>query len=153
VLRDRRLRHLLLRAAALGGATGLRSTVGISGLAWRRSDGRSARFERMAAALALAAELVIDKLPTTPSRLDPKPLAGRALFAGVGGAVLARSQHAPAFAAMAIAAGAALTSARVGHDTRVASARRMPDTALAAIEDAVAIWLAAWATRGYRRGP
>lgn len=130
----------------------MRATLGISGLVWRRGDGLSARFERMAAALALAAELVIDKLPTTPSRLDSKSLAGRALFAGVGGVVLARSQRAPAFPAMAIAAGAAQASARVGHDTRVATARRMPDTAVAVIEDAVAIWLAAWATRGYRRG-
>lgn len=141
---------LLRRPAALGAATGLRSTVGLSALVWRRNDGLSALFVRMAAAVVVCAELVFDKLPATPSRLHPKPLGGRVLFAGVGGAVLARSQRTSAIPAVAIAAGAALAAARVGHDARVASARRMPDAAVAVVEDALAMWLAAWASSGYR---
>ena len=144
---------MLRRAAALGAATGLRSTAGLSALAWRRSGGRGAPFARTAAAAVLGTELVFDKLPTTPSRLDPKPLGGRLLFAGVGGAVLARSRRTSVIAAAAIAAGAALAAARVGHDARVACARRMPDTVVAVIEDAVAIWLAAWASAGYKSAP
>ena len=140
---------MLRRAAALGAATGLRSTVGLSVLAWRRSDGPGARFVRTAAAAVLCTELVFDKLPTTRSRLDPRPLGGRVLFAGVGGALLARSQRTSAIPAAAIAAGAALAAARVGHDARVACARRMPDPVVAVVEDAVAMWLAAWASAGY----
>jgi uncharacterized membrane protein len=98
-------------------------------------------------------ELVIDKLPSTPSRLDPKPLGGRALFAAVGGAVLARSRHTSAIPAVAIAAGAALVAARVGHDARAAGARRLPDSAVALVEDALALWLAARASAGYRWRP
>ncbi len=107
---------------------------------------------RTAAAAVLCTELVSDKLPTTRSRLDPKPLGGRVLFAGVGGAALARSQRMSAIPAAAIAAAAALAAARVGHDARVACARRIPDPVVAVVEDAVAIWLAAWASAGYRSG-
>jgi uncharacterized membrane protein len=139
---------LLRRAAALGAATGLRSTVGLGVLAWHRSAGPSTPFVRTAVAAVLCTELAFDKLSTTPSRLDPKPLGGRVLFAGVGGAALARLQRTSAIPAAAVAAAAALTAARAGHGARVACARRMPDPVAAVVEDATAIWLAAWASSG-----
>ena len=139
---------MLRRAAVLGAATGLRSTAGLFVLAWRRSEGPSAPFVRTAAAAVLCTELVFDKLPTTRSRLDARPLGGRLLFAGVGGATLARSQRTSAIPAAAIAATAALAAARVGHDARVACSRRIPDPVVAVVEDAVAMWSATWASRG-----
>jgi hypothetical protein len=44
---------------------------------------------------------------------------------------------------VAIASAAALAAAKIGHDTRCALARRLPDPAVAVVEDAVAIGLAA----------
>src|SRR5260370_11845488 len=88
---------MLGRAAALGAATGLRSTVALAALILRRSDGLPAvsqrKAARLAAAIADAGELVIDKLPMTRSRLDPPGLTTRAVSASLAAAVLARSGH------------------------------------------------------------
>src|SRR5258708_27414353 len=85
------------RAALLGAARGLRSTVALSALIVRRSDGLPAVMgypvARMAAVVADAGELVADKLPTTPSRLSPPGLAGRLILASLAAVVLARSGH------------------------------------------------------------
>jgi uncharacterized membrane protein len=88
------------------------------------------------------ARLVIDKLPTTPSRLDPPGLAGRVVSASLAAAVLARSGHRGPIPAIAIAS-AALAAAKIGHDARCALARHLPDPAAAVAEDALAIGLAA----------
>jgi uncharacterized membrane protein len=138
---------LLGRAAALGAATGLRSTVALAALIVRRTDGLPAVLRRpaarSAAAIADGGELIVDKLPTTPSRLDPPGLAGRLISASLAAAVLARSGHRRPVPAVAIACAAALAAAKIGHDARCALARRVPDPAVAVVEDAVAIGLAA----------
>ena len=88
---------VLERAAVLGAATGMRSTVALAALILRRSDGLPAALRhpatRWIAAAADGAELVADKLPGTPSRLDPPGLIGRLIFASLAAAVLARSEH------------------------------------------------------------
>jgi uncharacterized membrane protein len=138
---------LLGRAAALGAATGLRATVALAALILRRNDGLPAALRhpaaRPAAALADAGELVIDKLPMTPSRLEPPGLAGRLVSASLAAAVLARSGHQRPIPAMAIASAAALAAAKICHDARAALARHFPDPAVAVVEDALAIGLAA----------
>jgi uncharacterized membrane protein len=135
------------RAAALGAATGLRSTVALAALIVRRDQGLPAVLRhpaaRPAAVLADAGELVMDKLPRTPSRLDPPALAGRLIFAGLAAVVLARSAGQPPVPAAAVAVAAALAAAKVGHDARAALGRRLPDPVVAVAEDAVAIGLAA----------
>jgi uncharacterized membrane protein len=135
------------RAAALGAATGLRSTVALAALIVRRNDGLPAVLRhpaaRLAAAMAGGGELIVDKLPMTPSRLAPPGLAGRVISACLAAAVLARSEHRRPVPAAAIASAAALAAAKIGHDTRCALARRLPDPAVALVEDAVAIGLAA----------
>jgi uncharacterized membrane protein len=134
------------RAAVLGTATGLRGTVALAALIIRRSDGLPAVLRhpaaRWIAALADGAELVIDKLPMTPSRLDPPGLAGRLISASLAAVVLARSEHRDPIPAVLIASAAALASAKICHDVRAALARRVPDHAVAAAEDALAIGLA-----------
>ncbi len=131
--------RLLRRAAMLGAATGLRTTVGVGRLVARRSGvlGRSV------AAAAVCAELVLDKLPSTGSRLAPPALAGRLLVAAVGAAALARAESRPPFGPAAVSAAAALGAAKAGHDARVALARRLPDPVVAVAEDALAFALAA----------
>jgi uncharacterized membrane protein len=137
----------LERAAVLGAAAGLRGTVAVAALVVRRSDGLPAVLRRPAArriaAFAAGAELVIDKLPMTPSRLDPPGLTGRLISASLAAAVLARSEHRSPIPAVLTASAAALASARIGHDARAALARRLPDPVVAVAEDALAIGLAA----------
>jgi uncharacterized membrane protein len=139
--------EVLQRAAVLGAATGMRSTVALAALVLRRSDGLPAVFRnptaRRIAALADGAELVADKLPMTPSRLDPPGLAGRLISAGLAAMVLARSAHRTPIPAVLTASAAALAAARVCHDARAALARRVPDPAVGLVEDVLAIGLAA----------
>jgi hypothetical protein len=89
--------EVLQSAAILGAATGMRSTVALAALVLRRSHGLPAVLRnpaaRRIAAIADGAELVADKLPMTPSLLDPPGLAGRLISAGLAAAVLARSAH------------------------------------------------------------
>jgi hypothetical protein len=139
--------EVLQRAAVLGAATGMRSTVALAALVLRRSDGLPAVLRhpaaRRTAAIADGAELVADKLPMTPSRLDPPGLAGRLISAGLAAAVLARSAHRAPVPAALTASAAALAAARICHDARAALARRVPDPVVAVAEDALAIGLAA----------
>jgi uncharacterized membrane protein len=141
-------------AAALGAATGMRSTVALAALILRRNDGLPAAMRhpaaRLAAAIAGASELVIDKLPMTPSRLEPPGLAGRVVSASLAAAVLARSGHQRPIPAMAMASAAALAAAKVCHDARATLARHLPDPAVAVAEDALAIGLATLGSRPHR---
>ena len=125
----------------------MRSTVALAALILRRSEGLPAVLRhpaaRPAAAVADAGELVADKLPTTPSRLEPPGLAGRVVSASLAAAVLARSGHRRPIPAMAVASAAALAAAKVCHDARAALARHLPDPVVAVAEDALAIGLAA----------
>jgi uncharacterized membrane protein len=102
----------------------LRSTVGVVALVVTRSDGLPCVLQRPAAragaVFAVVGELVVDKLPTTGSRLAPGPLAGRLCLACAAGATLARSEDVPPAAAAAVAASAALAAAKAGYELRAA---------------------------------
>jgi uncharacterized membrane protein len=102
---------------------------------------------RTAGRVAVAAELVIDKLPSTPSRLGTRGLAARVMLAGVAAVVLARGNYRPVLPNVVAACTMAVVAARVGHDLRVMAATHLPPLAVAVAEDAVALGLAA-ATRG-----
>jgi uncharacterized membrane protein len=138
---------MLGRAAALGAATGLRSTVALAALVVRRNDGLPAALghpaAQAAATLACAGELVADKLPATPSRLSPRGLATRLIAASLAAAVLARGGARSPVPAVVIAAAAALAAAKIGHDTRRGLDRRFPDPVVALAEDGLAVGLAA----------
>jgi uncharacterized membrane protein len=138
---------VLEHAAVLGAATGMRSTVALAALIMRSSDGLPAVLRhpaaRRIAATADGAELLVDKLPGTPSRLDPPGLTGRLISASLAAAVLARSEHRGPIPSMLTASAAALAAAKICHDARAALARRVPDPVVAVAEDALAIGLAA----------
>ena len=134
------------RAALSGAATGLRTSAGLGILVEARDPGLPSALRgepaRAAAALAIATELVIDTLPQTPSRLEPSGLIGRVAAAAAAGAVIARGAGQPLALPVAVAAGAALLSARIGHDVRASLSRSRPPLAVAAAEDVVALSLA-----------
>jgi len=141
----------LWRAALAGGATGLRSTVAIASLIDSGAPGLPAPLTRprarTAARIAVAAELVIDKLPWTPSRLERRGLTARVASAAAAAVVLGRDANGPVLPIVLVAATATLVSARVGHDVRVAAEKRFPPLAVAAVEDAIALTLASAARR------
>ena len=141
-----------LAAAALAGtATGLRSTIGVGALVETASGGLPIPLRtppaRITAGLATLGELVVDKLPKTPSRLAPPGLAARVALAAASGVLIARAAGQPVIPAALVAAAAAVASARVGHDLRALASTRVPPFAAAVTEDVVAIGLAALAAR------
>ena len=136
----------LEKAALAGAATGMRSTVAVGALisfgASGLPDWMAGRVAMVVAPMAVTGELVVDKLPSTPSRLAPQGLAGRAAFAALAGAVLARGEEQPLLAGAAVASAAALASARVCHYLRTAASNRFAPCAVAAAEDGLALGLA-----------
>jgi uncharacterized membrane protein len=139
----------LARAALIGAANGSRSLIGLGALAVAGSASGPFRSRAVRVALvgASAAELVVDKLPTTPSRLRPPGLVPRVLLGGACAAqVWRRGRSASAGQTLAVAAlsgGVAFTTAHAGARWRaVASARWGSDLPGALIEDGVALTLA-----------
>jgi len=154
--RRRSTGQALASAVLLGVASGMRSTAGLGVLVLLGGDRADApplprpldaRAAKPAAAVAIGAELVVDKLPVTGSRLDPPGLAGRVAFAAIGGALLARGSGLGRAPAAAVAAAAALASAKVFHDLRALADRRLPDAVVAVAEDALALGTATLAAR------
>jgi uncharacterized membrane protein len=136
----------MLRAALLGVASGMRSTVGLAavvltrdrplpGLLRRRLTGR-------AVAVSVVGELVADKLPTAHSRLEPPGLVARAVSAGLAAVLVSDREGAGVAAEVAVAATVALVSAKVAHDVRARAAERWGATRAAVAEDAVALAIA-----------
>ncbi len=130
-----------VRAAEAGVASGLRSFSALAALALRDRDG--SRLLRAALLAAAAGELVTDKLPQTPARVEPGPLAVRVATGALAGGRLAGPAGG---AAGALAAAVASVAA---YRARRAIGRRLPvpDPLVGAAEDALAVFLAALATR------
>ena len=143
----------LLHCAALGAATGLRSMAAPSQLS-RALGPPGARRRRGAVAdllarpatrsllqVALLGELVADKLPGIPDRIEPGPLLGRALVGALAGAVLARRDGEPAALGAVAGAGAAVLAACAGYAARRALTRGagLPDLPVALCEDVLAV--------------
>lgn len=141
----------LVGAALAGAATGLRATVGLGALVETAAPGLPRPLTlppaRVVVGLGVAGELVGDKLPNTPSRLEPPGLLARVALASVAGALIARGAERPMVPAALVAASMALVSARVGHDLRQLASTSVPPLAAALAEDVVALALAVGATQ------
>jgi uncharacterized membrane protein len=142
---------MLLRAAALGAASGSRSTAGVAAVAFtsvpgdqgRLASGLGSSTGRAIAGVAAVGELVADKLPSTPSRLAPPALGGRLLFGGTSAAAVARRDgHDPVLPALVGTAGA-LAASVLGNRLRATAAQRFgSDKPGAFLEDGLAALLA-----------
>jgi len=148
---------LVLRSLVLGVAAGSRSSLGVAAPVLstrgggRRTRALTGRAAGTLATAAAAAELVGDKLPQTPSRLQPPVLGVRLASGATGAVVLARREGAlPAAPAVAGLLGAAAGSF-AGFGWRQWADRRVPDWQAAVAEDAVAVLLALAATLPGRR--
>ena len=91
-------------------------------------------------ALAIA-ELVADKLPSTPSRTAPLGLTARIVLGGLSGACLAvaGAQSMALGAVVGVAGGLAGTFAGYRARTGLVKALKVPDLVIALLEDVVAI--------------
>jgi uncharacterized membrane protein len=134
-----------LAAAGIGAISGIRSLSGAMAVSHSLWRGRgSAALKAMA-----LGEMIADKLPMMPPRVEAVPLAGRAVLGGGSAAAAMRGQS-PASRAAFFAVGAlcAVAAAQAIYRVRGLATRRgaIPGLAAGLLEDALvgsaALWLA-----------
>jgi len=139
-------RDAVAGSVLLGAASGSRSQLGVATVVVRSDPSLPGIFRqpwtRRLLVAAAAGELVVDKLPRTPSRLEPAGIAGRLVLGASAAGLYARTRRAPWLPAAAIGAASAIVSAKIGHDVRAQLAQHVPDPAVAVVEDALAFGLA-----------
>ena len=111
-------------------------TVGSSWLAFMGSTAAVIIFSVLA-----FAELVADKLPSTPSRTSARGLSGRFVFGAFAGAILATAGGESWIIGAVLGGVGGIAGAFAGHwvRTRAVKALKCPDFVIAILEDAVAI--------------
>lgn len=147
-------RPLLLTAGLLGVVAGLRSQLPNAVLAARGLEPADGPLRllgsgagRRAAYLAAVGELVADKLPATPSRVEPGPLVGRVVSGALAGAAFASAagvrgaRLVPPAVAGALGAYAGTWGGYLARRTAVERSG-LPDPVVAAGEDLLAVGLA-----------
>lgn len=122
------------RVAALGFVCGLRSLLGPA-LVASAAPARG----KLALRLLSAGELIADKLPKTPSRISPLPLAGRIVSGTIVGAVVCHEAKKSLWLGGLLGGVSALAGSYGGYYGRKALARRLPDPIVAVMEDAFAV--------------
>jgi uncharacterized membrane protein len=137
-------------AVGIGAVAGLRALTAPAILAWA-SERRlirlgsspfatliSGKASRRITHFALA-ELVADKLPFTPSRLNATPLASRIILGSICGATIYGSEKRPLLEGAVLGSLGAIAGAFAGYHVRKRLSRDMPDLGVAILEDAFAI--------------
>jgi uncharacterized membrane protein len=146
----------LRRTALLTFASGLRSQVPFATLAESAARGEFAKhasgpvglFRRRDVQLlcyaSSAGELVFDKLPFTPSRMEPGPFAGRLMLGGIAGAIYARGNNRSAALGFVIGATSSGVGTYAGYHARRAIGQQsgLPDPVVAVGEDVIAVAIA-----------
>ena len=84
-------------------------------------------------------ELIVDKLPFTPSRLNAGPLASRIASGAICGLAVCGAVKRPLAAGALLGGLGAIAGALAGHHVRKSLSREMPDFAVGLVEDALAV--------------
>jgi uncharacterized membrane protein len=121
---------------ALGAITGMRSMAGPAALAARYGGAI-----RNVVAVLAAGEMVVDKTSFVGNRIDPIPLAGRAVAGALIGGVIARQEHGHIVLGAATGAAAAIIAAHVAFRLR----QRLPfsNAVNGLVEDTIVTGIAA----------
>jgi uncharacterized membrane protein len=136
----------LRRAAVLGGVTGARTFLAPAALALRGRLGKAAKFTLPVLA---AGEIVGDKLPMAPPRVEGPGLVGRVVSGAVSGRVSGGARGARVGAAFALAA----TYPSQALRAQIVKRTPLPDIACAVPEDLIGVALAGAASSEPRPDP
>ena len=137
-------------AVGIGAVAGLRTLAAPAVLAWaakrRLIRLGSSPFATIISATAskritdfAVSELIADKLPFTPSRLNAGPLASRIISGAICGATIYGVVKRPLTEGAVLGGLGAIAAAFAGYHMRKRLSRDMPDLAVAVLEDALAI--------------
>jgi hypothetical protein len=133
----------LRNVLALGAITGMRSMAGAATLALERGGAG-----RQASVAFAAAEMLLDKTGLIGNRIDPIPLAGRAVMGALVGGMAARSSQNSVVLGGLLGSVAALVTAYAAYHARIRTP--LPNPLAGILEDSIVIGLAA---RYGQRGP
>lgn len=150
----------------LGVVAGMRSQLPGALLAWRSSRGElphnvagpggvlRRRGSVPMTTLAAVGEMVSDKLPQTPSRLEDGPFLGRVTLGAAAGSGVSVAFGSSRIAGAALGAAGAAAGSVAGHRLRAMAVQStgISDTVWALVEDGLAITLGLAATRAGRTG-
>jgi uncharacterized membrane protein len=143
---------LLVFAFAIGIISGLRTFTGIAAVSWAAHlkwlDLSASRLSFLGSTVAVCiisllaiAELVMDKLPSTPNRTSIGPLIGRIVIGGLCGAALFASTSNSVWTGAFVGALGAIAGTFAGYEIRkrIVSKLQVKDLVVAIAEDLVAI--------------
>ena len=151
------------RALIVGVAAGLRSMTPMGVLAsqhedrsiragWKKWPVLRSRAGRKALQTSWIGELIADKLPVTPSRIEPGPLGGRMVFGALAGMAIGTEGKGamPRLAGALAGACGAVAGSYGGYKARTYLTKEvgLPDLPGALVEDAAAFTLARKTIRG-----
>lgn len=93
--------------------------------------------------------MVIDKLPITPSRLNPGSLTGRMVLGAIGGAVISRRWRGSPVGGAVVGGVGAVAGSFAGYHLRKQLGQRtgLPDPLFAVLEDGIALTAASLLVR------
>jgi uncharacterized membrane protein len=142
IWKSKRRGPAIARAAAIGIVAGLRSQLPLAFLARTAKEPvLSHPLVRRAIYLGAGSELVIDKMPFTPSRLNPGSLFGRATMGALAGGLLANRLEGSAALGAVIGSAGAMAGSYAGYYVRkqLGEWTGMPDPVFAVLEDGIAL--------------
>ncbi len=127
------------RATRLGFVTGLRSMTPAALLVWT-SEKPSPTLKALTGFLAIG-EIIGDKLPITPGRLDSGPFIGRIVFGAVAGALVSRRLNQTLLQGAIRGAIGAIAGSIAGYTYRtlLSQGLDLPDFVAAIVEDSFAL--------------
>jgi uncharacterized membrane protein len=144
--------HLTQLTFMLGMVAGLRSMTAPAVMCWAAHwgwfdlQGTPLAFMASTAATAVFSllalgELIADKLPATPSRLAPGPLAARIVLGGLSGSAYYAAVHWSLLVGAVVGGIGGVAGAFAGYHVRRAITQKLhvPDFLIAPIEDVIAI--------------
>jgi uncharacterized membrane protein len=122
---------------ALGAITGMRSMAGGAALAAAQPDS----ILKGVVGVMAAGEMILDKTSLVGDRIDPIPLAGRAVMGALVGGAIARRERGNIALGAATGAAAAVVAAHLGFRLR----RRLPfsNSVNGLLEDGIVLGIAA----------